>query len=147
MSDGDISDEEFIINSESLCLEAAVSAVASIIGEVAIPIPVLGAIVGNTVGMFMYNIAKDYMSQKEQDLIGHYQSNMDSLNRMLDERYQQLINTLKEELEKFSSLLEWAFDPDVNKAFEGSVQLAQFAGVSGERILNSKKAIDNFFMV
>lgn len=147
LSDGNISDEEFIINSESLCLEAAVSAVASIIGEVAIPIPVLGAIVGNTVGMFMYDIAKDYMSQKEQDLIGHYRSNMDSLNRMLDERYQQLINTLKEELEKFSSLLEWAFDPDVNKAFEGSVQLAQFAGVSDERILKSKKAIDNFFMV
>ena len=65
---------------------------------------------------------------------------------MLDERYQELISRLKEELEKFASLLDWAFDPDVNKAFEGSIHLAQFTGVDETKVLKNTAAIDAFFM-
>lgn len=144
---GKLSDEDFIANSEALCVEAAVSAVASLIGEVAIPIPVLGAVVGNAVGMFMYGIAKDYVDKKELKLIENFQLSMESLNRMLDERYQELISKLKEELEKFSSLLEWAFDPDVNKAFEGSIHLAQLVGVDETKVLKDITEIDSFFTI
>lgn len=144
---GKLSDEDFIASSEALCVEAAVSAVASLIGEVAIPIPVLGAVVGNAVGMFMYGIAKDYVDKKELELIENFQLSMESLNRMLDERYQKLISKLKEELEKFSSLLEWAFDPDVNKAFEGSIHLAQFVGVDETKVLKDITEIDSFFTI
>ena len=144
---GKLSDEEFIINSEALCVESAVSAVASLLGEIAIPIPVLGAIVGNAVGMFMYGIAKDYVAKKEQNLIQNFQTGMESLNKMLDARYQKLISELKEEIEKFSTLLEWAFDPDVNKAFEGSIHLAKFVGVQNNSILRNKNDIHAFFMI
>lgn len=144
---GELSDEDFIANSEALCVESAVSAVASLIGEVAIPIPVLGAVVGNAVGMFMYGIAKDYVDKKELELIQGFQSSMESLNRMLDERYHRLISRLKEELEKFASLLDWAFDPDVNKAFEGSIHLAQFVGVDETQVLKDTADINAFFMI
>lgn len=117
------------------------------IGEVAIPIPVLGAVVGNAVGMFMYGIAKDYVDKKELELIQSFQLSMESLNRLLEERYQKLIRKLKEELEKFSSLLDWAFDPDVNKAFEGSIRLAQFVGVDETKVLKDTAEIDTFFMI
>ena len=144
---GELTDEDFIVNSEALCMESAVSAVASILGEIAIPIPVLGAVVGNAVGMFMYGIAKDYLDKKEQNLIQNFQMGMESLNRMLDVRYQELINKLKEELEKFATLVEWAFDPNVNKAFEGSMHLAQFVGVDDAKVLKDMAAIDTFFMI
>lgn len=86
------------------------------------------------------------MAKKEQDLIKDFQMGIESLNKMLDVRYQVLINKLKEEMEKFSTLLEWAFDPDVNKAFEGSVHLAEFVGVQKESILWDINDIDVFFM-
>ena len=145
LNSGEISGEDFLINSQAICLESAVSAIASVLGGVAIPIPVLGPIIGNTVGMIMYGLAKDHMSQKEQKLIGEYQMSMDALNQMLDKRYQMLVLKLREELEKFTSLLEWAFDPDTNRAFLGSVQLAEFTGVSDSKILRTQQDIDNFF--
>ena len=62
---GKISNEDFIINSEIVCLDVSVSAISSMMGQIIIPIPVLGAIIGNATGMFMYGIAKNNLSKKE----------------------------------------------------------------------------------
>lgn len=146
LQQGMITAEDFIINSEVLCLDAAVSAVASLLGQALIPIPVLGAIIGNVAGMFMYQIAKDHLSNKEQTLIQNYRESFASLNKMLEERYQQLIAQLKKELAKFTSILELAFSRDVNIAFDGSIALADYVGVAEDQILRSKSDIDNYFM-
>lgn len=143
---GNITQEDFIINSEVLCLDISVSAVASLLGQTLIPVPVLGAIIGNVAGMFMYQIAKDHLSEKEQCLIQNYRESFASLNKMLEERYRQLIAQLKKELAKYTSLLELAFDRDVNIAFDGSSALADYIGVAQSRVLRSKSDIDNYFL-
>lgn len=143
---GDLSEEEFIVNSEVLCLDASMSAVAAFMGQTLIPVPVLGAIIGNTAGMFLYGIAKENLSRGEQRLIERFNESMEALNRRLDEQYQRLIAELKRDFAKFSSALELAFSPDVNRAFDGSVQLAEYAGVAQEKILRNKRDIDNFFL-
>ena len=66
MRKGNISENDFLWNSEILCLDVTVSALSSFVGQAAIPIPVLGAIIGNAVGMFLYQIAKDTLARKEQ---------------------------------------------------------------------------------
>ena len=66
LQQGNITTEDFLANSEVLCLDASVSAVASLLGQTLIPVPILGAIIGNVAGMFMYQIAKDHLSTKEQ---------------------------------------------------------------------------------
>ena len=129
-----------------LCLDASVSAVAAILGQIVIPVPALGAIIGNMAGMFMYQIAKDHLSKKEQELISNYQKTFADLNKMLEERYQKLISRLKEELAKFTSVLELAFDKDVNIAFDGSVALADYVGVDAERVLRNKHDINQYFL-
>lgn len=43
-------------------------------------------------------------------------------------------------------MLELAFDPDVNIAFDGSIALADYGGVAKDQILRSKADIDNYFM-
>ena len=143
---GKISNEDFIINSEVVCLDVTVSAVASVIGQVAIPVPILGAVVGNVVGMFMYGIAKDNLSKREQQLIAGYKSDIDALNAKLDEQYKALLELLKQEFAKFQSVAALAFDLDVNIAFAGSVELAQFVGVKDDQILKNKDNIDAFFV-
>lgn len=143
---GTITEEDFIINSEVLCLDVSVSAVASILGQTLIPIPVLGAVLGNMAGMFMYQIAKDHLSSKEQSLIQNYQKSFAALNKMLEERYQQLISKLKKELAKYTSMLELAFDPDINIAFDGSIALADYVGVAKGKVLRQKADIDNYFL-
>ena len=146
LQQGNISAEDFIVNSEVLCLDVSVSAVASILGQTLIPVPVLGAIIGNMAGMFMYQIAKDYLSETEQVLIHNYREGFTALNKMLEERYQQLMAQLKKELAKYTSMLELAFDPNVNIAFDGSIALADYVGVAQDRVLRSKVDIDNYFL-
>src|SRR5699024_7902585 len=109
---GNITADDFIVNSEVLCLDVSVSAVASMFGQTLIPVPVLGAIIGNIAGMFMYQIAKDNLSEKEQTLIRSYQESFALLNQALDKRYHTLLAMLEKELKRFSSVLELAFDLD-----------------------------------
>lgn len=143
---GVISEEDFLINSQVLCLDVSVSTAASILGQVAIPVPVLGAVIGNTVGMFVYGISKDFLSDREEELAADFQRSMEALNQRLELRYQELIAYLKAEFAKFASMVELAFDPDINIAFGGSIALAGYVGVPQERVLRTKKDIDNFFL-
>ncbi len=142
---GAIDEEDFLINAQVLCLDVSVSAVASVLGAVLIPNHILGAVIGNTVGMFLYGIAKDKLSIREQRLIEEFNCQMDELNRRLDQRYRALIEQLEREFAKFSSMLELAFDPDVNIAFDSSIALADHVGVPAGQVLRTKSDIDNYF--
>lgn len=146
LQQGALSADEFVANSEVICMDVAVGAVSSLIGQVAIPIPVLGAIVGNAVGMFLNGIAKDHLGKQEQALILSYTEKIEQLNRKLDAKYRQLLEELKQEFAKFTSILDLAFDLSVNIAFNGSIQLADYSGVPQEKVLRNRSDIDNFFL-
>ena len=143
---GKISEEDFIINSEVVCLDVTVSAISSILGQVMIPIPILGAVIGNVAGMFMYGIAKNSLSKQEQILIASFNSSIQQLNERLDEQYRELIVLLNQEFAKFKSVLELAFDLDVNVAFAGSIALSQYIGCDQGKILWNKRSVDAYFL-
>jgi hypothetical protein len=142
---GKITAEEFIENSEVVCLDVTISAVSSLMGQVLIPVPVLGAVVGNAVGMFMYGIAKNSLSAQEQALIRSFNNSVNALNAKLNEQYKLLIELLKQEFAKFSSMVALAFDINVNVAFENSVMLARYVGCDVNRVLKNKEEVDYFF--
>lgn len=52
--------------------DVLVSTLSSFAGQVLIPVPVLGAVVGNTVGTMMYQIAKNNLSSREQKIFEEY---------------------------------------------------------------------------
>jgi hypothetical protein len=143
---GKITGGEFIENSEVVCLDVTISAISSLMGQVLIPVPVLGAVVGNAVGMFMYGIAKDSLSKKEQTLIEDFNETIQALNENLDANSLELIESLKHEFDKFESVVELAFDFDVNIAFPNSVSLAQYVGCDDSHILKNKAAVDAYFI-
>lgn len=143
---GALTAEDFIVNSEVLCLDVSVSAAASVLGQALIPIPVLGAVLGNVAGMFVYQIAKEHLGEKEQALVYRYDESIAHLDKVLEERYRQLLAQIKRELAKFTSILELAFDPDINIAFDGSIALADYVGVAREQVLRNKSDIDHYFM-
>ena len=76
---GELDEVAFIENSEILCLDAAVSALSSFAGQVLIPVPVVGAVIGNAVGTMMYQIAKDNLSVREQKLLEEYLKSIQQL--------------------------------------------------------------------
>lgn len=56
------------------------------------------------------------------------------------------LTELKEGFERFLEIMPRAFSPDIQQAFEGSVDLAKEFGVSSEEILDSKEKLNAFFM-
>ena len=143
---GEIDEVSFISNSEIVCLDAAVSAASSLIGQSLIPIPVVGAIIGNAVGTMVYKIAKDHLSAKEQALLKSYYSEIEAFSAELDKQYNGLISALADDMTLYLSILDQAFSTDPRIAIAGSVELAKQMGVPCEDILDSKEKIDSYFL-
>ena len=143
---GSINEEQFIMNAEILCLDCSVSALSSFIGQAVIPVPILGAVIGNTVGTFMYQIAKDNLSKREQCIVAGYLKELELLDKQLEEEYRAYIDELNTALHRYYGILERAFAPDYEVAFEGSIALAVEVGVPRRQILRSMSDIDNYFL-
>lgn len=145
LNEGRVSGEDFVINCETVCLDVVVSAIASVAGQVLIPIPILGTVIGNVAGEFVYELCKKQGNLKSQEIIEHYNAEMIQLNQQLDIQYLQVVLQIQKELEKFKDLEKFAFSENANIAFRGSVDLAIEVGVSEAIVLKSKEDIDNFF--
>ena len=143
---GDIDELEFIDNAELVALEAAVSALSSFVGQALIPIPVLGAIIGNTVGTVMYKTASRSLSKREAEVIELYLDEQRALDEQLASEYQELIEMLDASMADFLDLLDRAFSPDVAVALSGSVELAIALGVATEQILDSDEKALAYFL-
>ncbi|WP_195230898.1 hypothetical protein [Coprococcus comes] len=146
LKQGNVDEQRFIENSEMLCLDASVSALSSFAGQVLIPFPVLGAVIGNTVGTMMYQIAKDNLSAREQKIFEEYAEAVRQLDVSLQDQYQKFVDEIGKDTKLFMELLNRAFAPDVRVAFEGSIDLAKSCGVPVDEILDNKEKIASFFM-
>ena len=143
---GQIGEIEFIENAEMLCLDSSVSALSSFIGQALIPVPILGAVIGNTVGNVMYQAAKDCLSEKEQALIEAYAREQRELDAKLETEYGRLLDSLDRGITRYIALLDRAFDPDPALAFEGSISLARELGVPDDQILDSREKAMAYFL-
>ena len=75
-------------------LDASASAFSSFVGQVAIPIPVLGALVGNAVGTTVYELGKDFYNKREAELLARYAQELKALDTELDGEYAACISGL-----------------------------------------------------
>ncbi|MGL3805663.1 hypothetical protein ACSYDW_06150 [Paeniglutamicibacter sp. R2-26] len=143
---GEIGELEFIENAEIACLEAAVGALSSFIGQALIPVPVLGAVIGNTVGAVMYQAVASSLSTTEAELINRYLADQHVLDEALAAKYNDLIEKLDVSMSRYLTVLERAFSPDLNVALLGSVELARDLGVTTEEILDTKDKVRSYFL-
>ena len=143
---GIVSELEFIENSEDICLEASVSALSTLVGQAAIPVPILGAIIGNSIGMMLYNLGKDAFTAKEKDVVNQYVEELNSLDERINIEYANYIKLLNESYTKFLCILSTAFSTDVEAAFNGSIRLAKTVGVPLDDILDSYSKVTSYFI-
>ncbi|MEH0351627.1 hypothetical protein [Rhodococcus qingshengii] len=143
---GEIDELEFIENAELVCLETAVSALSSCVGQALIPVPVLGAVIGNTVGIIMYKTVSSSLSQREASLIAQYVGEQRALDEQLAAEYGELIEKLDARMSDYLGLLERAFSPDLEVALLGSVELALDLGVASEEVLDSDEKVLAYFL-
>ena len=143
---GALSKAELIKNSEIVCLEASISALSTFAGQVIIPVPILGPVIGNAVGTMMYQLAKDYFIEKEQTVFKEYIEDINKLQICLDEQYKEYLNQISDYMKVFLKLTEEAFSLDPIIAFSGSIELAKSLGVPTDEILDTKEKVFAYFM-
>lgn len=142
----EIDEVELIKSSEIVCLDAAVSALSSAIGQAVIPVPVLGAVIGNTVGTVIYQAAKGNLLEYEQKVLAEYAEQQKQLDAELKDEYELLLDQIQIEMAEYISLLEVAFHPDPRIALDGSIRLATMLGVPQNEILDTSEKLDAFFL-
>lgn len=142
----EITETEFIENAELICLDTAVSALSSLIGQMIIPVPVLGAVIGNTVGTVMYQATRSSLSRRETALIEGYLAAQRDLDDELNAEHAQLIEKLNLSTADYFAVLQRAFAPDVVVAALGSVELALKIGVDEADVLDSEAKALSFFL-
>ncbi|MGL4831113.1 MAG: hypothetical protein ACRCWS_00820, partial [Propionibacteriaceae bacterium] len=143
---GSINELEFLENSEALAVQTAVSALSSAIGQAIIPIPILGAVIGNTVGSVLYQATSGILEETETELVEAYLREEAQLAKRLDAEQQLLIAGLRQQMDAYLALMEQAFSPDLTAAFDGSIQLAEELGLSSSTILRDTEDISDYFL-
>lgn len=83
---------------------------------------------------------------REQAILQRYLDNQHVLDEQLQQEYDTYIAEVKRNAEKFRSLIDDAFSPNLRESLENSVALAKTAGVKEEELLKSVEEIDDFFM-
>ncbi|MFC6009451.1 hypothetical protein [Nocardia lasii] len=142
----EIDELAFIENAELIALEAAVRALSSFVGQASIPIPIVGAVIGNTVGTVMYKAVASSLSKREAALIERYLEEQRVLDEQLAAEYQEMVARLSRSMSEYLGLLERAFSPDVQVALTGSIELALGLGVTAEEILDSDEKALAYFL-
>ena len=143
---GKITELQFIENSETLCLDASISALSSFIGQTVIPIPVLGAVIGNTVGATLYKIGKDTLSEHEQQIIQDYIDSATQLENDLSQDYCNYISLIEKNYSEYLGIVDQLYSVNIYTSFEGSISLAKYFGIPTEDILDSKEKIQAYFV-
>lgn len=128
--------EDFILSCETICLDVSISALSSVIGQVAIPIPVLGSIIGNTVGLFMENIAKSYLSAKEEQLICAYKKSIQEHRGQLSTDHAQFMKDTLDQLNAYEEMAALAFDENPTIRLSSAQNRAVMLGVPKEQLLS-----------
>ena len=146
LKEGKITQEDFLRNSEELCVDVSVSALSSFIGQAVIPVPVVGAVIGNTVGNLIYQTAKESLKKQDKQLIKRYIQEIEALSQSLEAQYKQYVEQINLAMKEYFSILEDAFAIDCVQAFDGSIQLAKYVGVHEDEILKTIEDVDDYIL-
>ena len=98
------------------------------------------------VSQLAFEYGRYVLYAKEQALLESYLQNQRELDNQLKWEYEAFLSELRENADRFQSLIDAAFTPQLHEALLQTAELAREAGVPEEEILSSEEEIDAFFM-
>lgn len=139
----EIDADEFTDLGLIICVESAIVGAMSVAGQVIIPVPVLGALIGSISGKFMVAVAKNLDSKARQLLA----EKMEHFTCRLNKIEQKALNRILNEFVALGELTAAAFNVENNRQLlEASIKLAQAYGVEYVKIIKNVDDLDAFIM-
>ena len=143
---GEIDGGEFVDISQLVAVDAAIVGLASMTGQVLIPVPLLGAFVGSAAGKFVASAITAALGDDEATLIAQLRAYEQSALTQLDEALRAHVQRLDTYFGDLERLAEVAFNNDLNTGLllDASVQYAKRVGVPDDLILRTTDELDEF---
>jgi hypothetical protein len=148
LNNNTINMDEFVTQGQVLCIEAGIAAIGGAMGQMLIPVPVIGSIIGTVTANVVWGFAKGKLGAREEDLKRTLNAYTDSILMKVDSVYRDIIGKINETYAHFNSLIDAAFDIHANSAVlaAASVKLAEGLGVDESKILRDDKDLEAFFL-
>ncbi|MFB1487701.1 MULTISPECIES: hypothetical protein [unclassified Thiocapsa] len=138
---GEIDLVQFVDLGMIVCSESAVVGVAATAGQMLIPLPLVGAVIGSLAG----RILAEFVTGKTAEVAERIRQDMDAFLKTLDAKLQYVFQAIDAEFDRLGQLSVAAFDLDRNRALLGSsIRLAQAYGVPSGNIISSHNQLDDF---
>ena len=143
---GAIDGEQFVDMSQIVVMDAAIVGVASMTGQVLIPIPLLGAFVGSVAGKLVATAIRDSLDESESELSEQLQAYEGAALSQLDQAYRAHVRRLDTYMGDLERLALVAFDNSVNADLRlyASVEFAEAVGVPDGLILHTTNELDRY---
>lgn len=143
LQQGDINADQFIDLGMVVCSEAAIVALATVAGQTAIPIPILGSLVGSIAGRMLAEAVTDTTNAVAERL----EADMKDFLGRVDAEHQTLVGEIHAEFDALGSLMEAAFMIELNYGLrERSLALAEALEVPNELLIHSEQQLDDFML-
>jgi len=138
---GEIQSDEFFELGMVVTAEAAIVGLATAIGQTAIPVPILGSVIGSIAGSILVNI----ISKDQIETARAIRTQLDDYLAKIDQAYQTVIGSITNEFSTLKQLTNYAFDFDNNyNLLQASVELALTYGVPEGDVIRTTKDVDVF---
>lgn len=146
---GNISSEEFTQSLLFTSLDTSASALGATIGQMVIPVPIFGSILGSIMGTTVLKIGKDFLTDEENHLLESLNNQINSYVSQLEDEYVGVFKELKERFDRIDSIQELLLDVQTNIEinFINSITLAEELDDIEDNILKNLSDIDNYFIL
>ena len=143
---GNIDGEEFVDLSQIVVVDATIVGMASMTGQILIPVPLLGAFIGSVAGKFVASALNQSLGESESELVEQLHAYERSALAQLDLAYETHVMRLNEYFGNLERLARVAFDDTVNTDLRlgASVRFAETVGVPDDLILRTTDDLDRF---
>lgn len=108
--DGKLTTDEFIVQAEMICFDAALILLTGLIGQTVIPVPALGAVIGSVAGMIAAVIIQEIWGDELRELFIKINQQI----KILFEKIKDFFVGIWEKLRAIKDLLAYLSDDDFN---------------------------------
>lgn len=143
---GDMSEVDFLYESEWACLDAVVGILSSYLRQRPIEVKILGAVITEEMLNFRYKAIEDEIRGEWEDMLIRHAEEQRIQNEVLEKKYAVYIEWLEKDLNTYMELLQRAFSDNPEEALAGSSELALFMNLPPAEVLSALEDVDDFFL-
>lgn len=141
---GRISQNDFADASLALSIEAGLAAFGAVLGQLVIPIPEVGGIVGTIAAQITYKYVAEICGKSEGRLVALLERNINNYKAKLNLESQRLVEKVNSYYDRLEELIEKALSLEPDVCLGGSVELARLVGVDENLIIADTSELDVF---